>query len=109
MDILRIERKCKTQNPSLNPSDKINSQWDPVSVPHRSRGGWPAGVVVPNESVQTPAVVSVMSKLSKSSLNWQISEKDQQDYLVQLIEHPILRIPNFNFPNLRCCKVFLTF
>ena len=27
-------------------------------------------------------------------------------YLVQLIEHPILRIPNFNFPNLRCCKVF---
>ena len=27
-------------------------------------------------------------------------------YLVQLIEHPILRIPNFNFPNVRCCKVF---
>ena len=23
------------------------------------------------------------------------------DYLVQLIEQPILRIPNFNFPNLR--------
>ena len=30
-------------------------------------------------------------------------------YLVQLIEHPILRIPNFNFPNLRCCKVFFSF
>ena len=26
-------------------------------------------------------------------------------YLVQLIEHPILQIPNFDFPNLRCCKV----
>ena len=25
-------------------------------------------------------------------------------YLVQLIEQPILRILNFNFPNLRCCK-----
>ena len=30
-------------------------------------------------------------------------------YLVQLIEHPILRIPNFNFPNLRRCKVFFSF
>ena len=31
-------------------------------------------------------------------------------YLVQLIKHPILRIPNFNFPNLvRCCKVFFSF
>ena len=30
-------------------------------------------------------------------------------YLVQLIEHPILRIPNFNFPNLRCCKVGFSF
>ena len=29
--------------------------------------------------------------------------------LVQLIEHPILQIPNFNFPNLRCCKVFFSF
>ena len=29
-------------------------------------------------------------------------------YLVHLIKQPILRIPNFNFPNLRCCKeVFL--
>ena len=28
-------------------------------------------------------------------------------YLVQLIEHPILRIPNFNFANLRCSKVFV--
>ena len=27
-------------------------------------------------------------------------------YLVQFIEHPILRIQNFNFPNLRRCKVF---
>ena len=26
--------------------------------------------------------------------------------LVQLIEPPILQIPNFNFPNLRFCKVF---
>ena len=24
------------------------------------------------------------------------------NYLVQLIKNPILRIPNFNFPNLRC-------
>ena len=30
-------------------------------------------------------------------------------YLVQLIKHPILQIPNFNFPNLRCCKVVLSF
>ena len=30
-------------------------------------------------------------------------------YLVQLIEQPILRIPNFNFLNLRCCKVFSFF
>ena len=30
-------------------------------------------------------------------------------YLVQLIEQPILRFPNFNFTNLRCCKVFLFF
>ena len=30
-------------------------------------------------------------------------------YLVQLNDHPILRIPNFNFPNLRCCKVFFSF
>ena len=28
---------------------------------------------------------------------------------VQLIEQPILPIPNFNFPNLRCYKVFLFF
>ena len=33
----------------------------------------------------------------------------QKYYLVQLIEQPILRIPNFNFPNLRCCKVFFSF
>jgi len=26
-------------------------------------------------------------------------------HLVQLIEHPIFQIPNFIFPNLRCCKV----
>ena len=31
------------------------------------------------------------------------------NYLVQLIKNPILRIPNFNFPNLRCCNVFLSF
>ena len=30
-------------------------------------------------------------------------------YLIQLIEHPILQIPNFNLPNLRCCKVFFLF
>ena len=30
-------------------------------------------------------------------------------YLVQLIEHPILRILNLNLPNLRCCKVFFSF
>ena len=32
-------------------------------------------------------------------------------YLVQLIEHPFLQILNYNFPNLRCCKVvfFLSF
>ena len=30
-------------------------------------------------------------------------------YLVQLIEHPILPILNFNFPNLRCCNVFFSF
>ena len=30
-------------------------------------------------------------------------------YLVQLIEQPILRIPNSTFPNFRCCKVFSFF
>ena len=30
-------------------------------------------------------------------------------YLVQLIKHPILRIPNCNFPNLSCCKVSFSF
>ena len=30
-------------------------------------------------------------------------------YLIQLIENPILWIPNFHFPNLRCCKVFWYF
>ena len=30
-------------------------------------------------------------------------------YLIQFIEHPILWIPNFNFPNLRCFKVFFSF
>ena len=28
-------------------------------------------------------------------------------YRVQLIEHPILRIPNLNFPNLRCVFFFV--
>ena len=27
-------------------------------------------------------------------------------YSYQLIEHPILQIPNFNFPNLRCCELY---
>ena len=35
------------------------------------------------------------------------AEKDM--YLVQLIKQPILGIPNINLPNLRCCKVFLSF
>ena len=26
-----------------------------------------------------------------------------------LVEQPILRIPNFNFPNLKCCKVVFYF
>jgi hypothetical protein len=30
-------------------------------------------------------------------------------YHIQLIEQPILQILNVNFPNLRCCKVFLFF
>ena len=29
-------------------------------------------------------------------------------YLVQLIKQPILQILNFDFPNVRCCKVFLS-
>ena len=33
----------------------------------------------------------------------------RDNYLVQLIEHPILRTPNFNFPNQRCCRVFFSF
>ena len=37
----------------------------------------------------------------------QVSTKLVIIYLVQLIEQPISRIPNFNFTNLRCCKVFL--
>ena len=37
------------------------------------------------------------------------SVKIQIMHLLQLIKHPILRIPNFNFPNLRCCKVFFSF
>ena len=34
---------------------------------------------------------------------------NQNYFLVQLIVHPILWIPNFNFPNLKCCKVFFLF
>ena len=30
-------------------------------------------------------------------------------YLVQLNEHPILRISNFNFPNFKCYNVFFAF
>ena len=30
-------------------------------------------------------------------------------YLIQLIEHPILGIPNFNIPNLRCWKVLTSY
>ena len=40
----------------------------PVSVPHNVGGSRPVGVVTAKESVQTPAVVSVMSKNVKSSL-----------------------------------------
>ena len=48
---------------------------NPVSVPHKSMGFLPVGPAMVKESVHTPAVVSTMSKLSKSSLNWQISGK----------------------------------
>ena len=37
-------------------------------------------------------------------VNWWFDVTNK--YLVQLIKHQILRIPDFNFPNLRCCKVF---
>ena len=40
---------------------------------------------------------------------WNSTRKYLDNYLVQLIEHPILRIPNFTFPNLRCCKVVFSF
>ena len=53
----------------------------PVRVPQRSMGFLPVGPLIVKESVQTPVVVSTMSKLSKSSLNWHMSRrltKDQQ-------------------------------
>ena len=53
----------------------------PVRVPQRSIGFLPVGPLIVKESVQTPVVVSTMSKLSKSSLNWHMSRrltKDQQ-------------------------------
>ena len=53
----------------------------PVSVPHRFIGFLPVGPVIANESRQAPyvlpvVVLSVKSKKSKSSLSWQISEKE---------------------------------
>ena len=45
----------------------------PVRVPQRSIGFLPVGPAIVKESVQTPKVVSTMSKLVKSSLNWHIS------------------------------------
>jgi len=54
----------------------------PVSVPHKSIGFNPVGPDTTSESVQTPAVVSVISKLSKSRRIWQISEK----YLMKLLK-----------------------
>ena len=53
----------------------------------------------------------MIRKITIKICNDQISElkENQMVYLVQLIEQPILRIPIFNFPNLRCCKVFLFF
>ena len=46
----------------------------PVNVPHKSIGFLPVGPLIVKESVQTPAAVSTKSKLSKSNLNWHISE-----------------------------------
>ena len=45
----------------------------PVRVPHKSKGFCPLCPVIAKESVHTPAVVSVMSKLSKSNRSWHIS------------------------------------
>ena len=62
-----------------------------------------------------PGTTALLCNSFKKSLNrWVLHECDWRIllkrksvyYLVQLIKHPILRIPNFNFPNLRCCKVF---
>ena len=44
---------------------------------------------------------------NKALAKYVIILRGGDDCFVQLIEQPILRIPNFNFPNLRCCKVFL--
>ena len=53
----------------------------PVRVPQRSMGFLPVGPLIVKESVQTPVVVSTMSKLSKSSLNWHISRRLTKDNL----------------------------
>ena len=49
------------------------------------------------------------STLSSTSTTSSSTVSNCNCYLVQLIEQPIFRILNFNFPNLKCCKEFLTF
>ena len=70
----KLKEKCNLKyNGTLEKA--LYSLWCPVSVPHKTWGFWPDLPVMVNESVHTPVVVtSVMSKLSKSNLIWQISE-----------------------------------
>ena len=66
-----------------------------VNVPHKFIGFLPVGPVIINESMQAPfdvataaAVFSAKSKVSKSSLSWQISEKEKMtNTYFQLLEN----------------------
>ena len=49
----------------------------------------------------------IQQSIPKMKYNSNFHESFQVLFLVQLIEQPILRIPNFNFLDSSCCKVFL--
>ena len=81
--------------------------------------GLPGGLTAPGATrfpLLPPFIMAQMQQQMQQSLNQSGSPTRLgqviyflYNYLVQLIENPILCIPNFNFPNLRCCKVVLSY
>ena len=74
-----------------------NKNWTSIQIWYLA---WPSFLVWSPPWLYTSSVKNKQNRYGVQFLN---------QYLVQLIEQPILRIPNFNFSNLRCCKVFFSF